>query len=213
MVHIVLKIVEADCMCPSREVVDYAVDIVKDGGIIVAPTDTVYGIIADPLNKKAVEKVFKVKKRSSDKPLPILLGESHHAFLLVKPTQRFWKLALKFWPGPLTIVEKPVEGLPKHLAVWGNIGVRLPHCPLIREIARRVGGLLIGTSANKSGMAPPTTAYEAHAQLGNSIDLYIDGGPSLTREPSTVVDVTGREPVVLREGMIRIERILMVLRE
>ena len=200
-------------MCPTSDIIDYAVEVIRSGGIIVAPTDTVYGIIADPYNEEAVNKVFQVKKRSRDKPLPILLGESHHAFHIVRPSERFWKLAIRFWPGPLTIVEKPVERVPQHLAVWGNLGVRLPHCPFIREVARRIGGLLIGTSANKSGMIPPTTAYEAHAQLGNSIDLYIDGGPSLRSAPSTVVDVTGEEPLILRDGAIPGEKIIRVLQE
>jgi len=206
-----MKIVEAECMCPTHDIVDYATDIIKNGGLVVAPTDTVYGLLGDPLNEDTVKKIYKVKNRSPDKPFPILLGETHHALLLVKPSQAFWKLALEFWPGPLTIVEKPVEKLPDHLEKWGNIGVRLPNCPLVREIARRVGGLLIGTSANKSGMKPPTTAYEAQAQLGNHIDLYIDGGPSLKEEASTVIDIASGDPQILRPGAIPPEKIIRVL--
>ena len=208
-----MELVEADCLCPSPGVVDYAVEVIRSGGLVVAPTDTVYGILADPLNSDAVRRVYKVKRRSSDKPLPILLGESHHALLLVDPSHVFWRLALAFWPGPLTIVEEARPGVPRHLEEWGKIGVRLPNCPLVREIARRTGGLLVGTSANKSGMTPPTTAYEAHAQLGDKIDLYIDGGPSLRRVSSTVVEIVDGRVELLREGAIPYEKILRVLRE
>ncbi len=205
------RVLEADCRCPSPEAVEEAARIIRAGGLVVAPTDTVYGILADPLNWEAVERVYRVKSRPPGKPLPILLGESHHALLLVEPGPAFWRLALAFWPGGLTIVAPPREGVPRHIAAWEGVGVRLPDCPLVREIARRTGGLLVGTSANKSGMRPPVTVYDAHAQLGDLVDLYLDGGPSGKGTPSTVVDVRG-EPVLVREGAVPWEAVEPVLR-
>lgn len=208
-----LKMVEANCYCPSTDVVDLAVDALKENGVIVAPTDTVYGLLADPFNPKAVERVYRVKRRDPGKPLPLLLGETHHALLLVEPSPIFWRLAMAFWPGPLTIVEKPSPNLPSHLKPWGNIGVRLPKCPLVREIARRMRGVLIGTSANKSGHAPPRTAYDASVQLGDVVDLYIDAGPTPLGAPSTVVDIAMGKPVVLREGPVSAGEVMRVIGE
>lgn len=206
-----MEMVEANCYCPTNDVVELAVDTLRNAGLVVAPTDTVYGLLADPFNEEALERLYRVKGRDPGKPVPLLLGESHQALLLVEPSPQFWKLALAFWPGPLTIVEKPRENLPGRLGEWRGVGVRLPKCPLVREIARRLGGIVVGTSANKSGRAPPRTAYDAHIELGDSVDLYIDGGPTPTGKPSTVVDLTGEEPVVLREGGIKASEVIRLL--
>ena len=197
-----MRIVEGDCFCPSHEIVEEASKIVASGGLVVAPTDTLYGIIADPFNEKAYRRVYKVKGRSFGKPLPLLLGESHHATMLVRADSLFWKLARAFWPGPLTIVAPVAPGVPEYLAPEGKVGVRLPDCPLVRLIARRNRGVVTGTSANKSGRENPVTMYNASEQLGDSIDLYIDGGPVLLGKPSTVVEIVEGKVEVLREGAI-----------
>ncbi len=199
------RVVNVNPECPSLDVVKEAVKVLRDGGIVVIPTDTVYGLAADPFNEDAVKRVYEVKERSKSKPLPILLGEAHHAFKLVKPTQLFWSLAMKHWPGPLTLVADPVEGLPGHLSRWEGIGVRLPNCTLCRVIARKLGGAIIGTSANISGMEPPRTAAQAMSMLGDQVDLYLDGGPTFLGVSSTVVDTRGEEPRIIREGYIRRE--------
>ncbi|MCE4600071.1 MAG: threonylcarbamoyl-AMP synthase [Desulfurococcales archaeon] len=203
--------VKAGCRSLDQEVIDAAVEVIESGGLVVAPTDTLYGLLADPLDEQAFERVYRVKERDPSKPLPILLGESHHALLLVKPGPLFWRLAIKFWPGPLTIVEKSRGDLPGHLARWGSLGVRLPRCPLVREIARSVGGLLVGTSANRSGWPPPVRVEEAVRQLGDRVDLYIDGGRVELGVPSTVVDLSTGKPVVMRPGgvpTVEIERVI-----
>ncbi len=206
-----MKIVEGDCFCPSPKLVDDASKIVASGGLVVAPTDTLYGIIADPFNEKAYRRVYKVKGRSFGKPLPLLLGESHHATILVQVDSLFWRLARAFWPGPLTIVAPAAPGVPDYLAPEGKVGVRLPDCPLVRLIARRVGGAVTGTSANKSGRENPVTVYNASEQLGDAVDLYIDGGPTLLGKPSTVVEIVEGKVEVLREGAIPASRIKEVL--
>ncbi|MEB3806631.1 MAG: threonylcarbamoyl-AMP synthase [Desulfurococcales archaeon] len=206
-----MRIVKAGCRSLDQDVIDAAVEVLESGGLVVAPTDTLYGLLADPLDEQAFEKVYRVKGRDPSKPLPILLGESHHALLLVVPSPLFWKLAIKFWPGPLTIVEKRRGDLPGHLARWGSLGVRLPRCPLVREIARNVGGLLVGTSANRSGWPPPVEVGEAVRQLGDKVDLYIDGGRAGLGVPSTVVDLSAGRPVVVRPGGVPIDEVEEVI--
>lgn len=207
-----MKLVEANCLCPETSVLEEARRVLSRGGLVVAPTDTLYGILAPALDEEAVARVFRVKGRGPDKPLPLLLAESHHALLVAEPDERFWALALRFWPGPLTIVVRARPGVPRSLAPRGYVGVRLPNCPLAREIARIAGGVVTGTSANKTGREPPRTVYDASAQLGDAVDLYIDGGPVMIGKPSTVV-LLGEEGVeVLREGAIPGERVLEALR-
>ncbi len=202
------RIVEGDCYCINLELARRAAGIIRQGGVVVAPTDTLYGLIADPFNPVAVSKVYRIKKRPYGKPLPLLIAESHHAYKVVSPSPRFWELALRHWPGPLTIVEEPAPGLPDHLAAWGPIGIRLPDCPLLRYIARLVGGVVIGTSANLSGRDPPVTVYEAYSQLGDQVDLYIDAGPTRIGEPSTVVSIVDGVLEIYREGAIRESELL-----
>ena len=205
------RVLKASFECPDFRVVEAAVRVIVDGGLVVIPTDTVYGIAADPLNPSAVARVYRVKGRDWGKPIPILLGESHDALKFVEADSRFWRLAAKFWPGPLTIVSKPSSDAPEHLARWGSIGVRLPDCPLCRILARSVGGAITGTSANKSGAPPPRSLEEARSMLGAGVDLYIDSGSPGVGVPSTVVDLTGGEPRIVREGAIPAARILEVL--
>ncbi len=200
-----IRILETDCYCPDKKAIDEAVEILKNGGVVVAATDTLYGLLADPFNVEALDQVYRIKERPRGKPFPLLLAEAHYALKLVKPTDLFWKLALKYWPGALTLVAEAREDLPNHLASWGKIGVRLPECPLTRILAARIGGVIIGTSANKSGRESPVTVYESISQLGELVDLYIDTGPTLRQGPSTVVDVTGDKPVVYREGVLKIK--------
>ena len=207
-----VEVVETDFRCPSEEAVEKAVEVIKSGGVVVIPTDTVYGIAADPFNEDALERVFRVKERSLDSPVPLLLGESHHYALLARGAEALVRLALRFWPGPLTVVLEPLPDAPRLFRRWGQVGVRLPACPICREIARRVGGIITGTSANISGRESPRTAQQAMFQLGNRVDLYIDAGPTPLGRSSTVVDVRGGEPRLVREGPIPFEDILEALK-
>ncbi len=197
------KVLSVDPNCPNVDVVKAAVEILKKGGLVVLPTDTVYGLAADPFNEDAVRRVYRVKERSLDKPLPILLGESHHALRLVKPNNTFWRLAQRFWPGALTLVADPADGVPDYMSAWEGVGVRLPDCIVCRMIARRLGGAIIGTSANLSGMKSPRTVAEAMSMLGDQVDLYLDGGPTFIGVSSTVVDTRSSPAKILREGYIR----------
>lgn len=206
-----MKIIKVDIDCPKADIIKEVAEIIKKGGVVVIPTDTVYGLTADPFNEKAMRRVYEVKGREEGKPLPILLGESHDAFSLVKPSEAFWKLAKAFWPGSLTIVETLSENAPSHLSVWGSIGVRLPNCNLCRALAREVGGAIIGTSANISHMKSPVTVDEAYEMLKDKVDLYIDGGKARIGISSTVVSIINGDIKILREGAVKEKDIRSVL--
>ncbi len=203
-----------DPRCPDPGALGEAASILRSGGLVVYPTDTLYGLGADPRNTDAVRRVYEVKERGKDKPLPVILAEAHYAIDYVEPSPLFWRIARLFWPGPLTIVAPASPRAPRHLASSdGMIGVRLPNSTVARELARLTGGAIIGTSANKSGMTPPVTVQEAMAMLGDSVDLYIDGGPAPLGEPSTVILVAGSEYRVIREGSLPITRIEKAIRD
>lgn len=205
------EVLETDYWCPSRDVIEAVVEVISNGGVAVIPTDTVYGLAADPFNEAALERVFRVKERSWDAPVPLLAGESHHALLVAEDNPLLWRLAIKFWPGPLTVVLKPRSDAPRAFKSWGQVGVRLPNCPLCREVARRVGGLIVGTSANISGRESPVTVQEAMFQLGERVDLYVDAGPAPLGRASTVVDIRGGRPRLVREGPVSWDSILEAL--
>ncbi len=207
----VSKVMETSFQCPAREVVEEVARVLTHGGIAVVATDTLYGIIADAYNEDAVARVYRVKERSHDKPLPILLGESHHAVGLVATSPVFWRLARAFWPGPLTIVSEPGPEAPEHLKKWTGIGVRLPDCPLCRQVASRLHGALTGTSANLSGAENPLTAHQAMSMLGDSVDVYVDTGLVRIGKPSTVVDIRRGETRIIREGAIPAEAVMRVI--
>ena len=206
-------VIETDFWCPSRNAIERVVETLASGGVAVIPTDTVYGLTADPFNEKGLERVFRVKERRRDAPVPLLAGESHDPLTIAEVDDRFWRLARAFWPGPLTIVLRPLPDAPKAFREWGQVGVRLPNCPLCREVARRLEGLIVGTSANISGRESPRTAQEAMFQLGERVPLYVDAGPTLHAKASTVVDLRGGKPRLVREGPIPFERILEVAGE
>ena len=194
--------IEARPDCPDPETLKPAVEALRRGGLVVYPTDTLYGLGADPHNREAVKRVFRVKERPADKPLPILIAESHYALDYVEADKTFWRLAREFWPGPLTIVAPPAPTAPSWLRGLEGVGVRLPGSQLARFLAASLGGSIIGTSANKSGLEPPRTAQEAMFMLGSLVDVYIDGGPTPVGKPSTVVQIVDGRVRILREGAI-----------
>ncbi len=169
-------------------------DVLRQGCLIVMPTDTVYGVAAHWENKKAVEMLRRVKNRPDDKPIPILASDREIIENMnISFGDKAGKLALRFWPGPLTIV-LPVNGL------WE--GFRIPNHPVALAIIRAAGGLLRVTSANLSGHSPALTADEAVRALEGGVRLAVDSGPAPGGVPSTVVKITGETIAVLREGAI-----------
>jgi L-threonylcarbamoyladenylate synthase len=182
-----------------------AVDCLKQGGLVAIPTDTLYGLAADVTNDAAVEKLFQAKRRSHGAPLPILVTHLLQASSLV---QNMPPLALKlghlYWPGPLTLVLRRSPAF-HSLALAGRdtVALRVPDHAVPIELMQALGGPITGTSANRSGHAPPCTAAEVALELDDNVDIIIDGGPSPIGVESTVVDVTRERPHILREGAIR----------
>jgi L-threonylcarbamoyladenylate synthase len=182
--------------------------IVKNGGVIVYPTDTVYGLGCDPFNVRAVKRVFKVKGER-EKPLPVLGSDIRYIQRIAKLQGRARKIAYKFWPGPITIIIPKKPALPNIVTCnLDSVGVRIPNHTVAIRLISLSGGLLIGTSANKTGEKSPKTAREAAKQLNEEIDVILDGGPAPLGLDSNVIDLTLRKPEMLREGPIKLEEIM-----
>jgi len=195
------------------DAIKQAVTLIKSGGLIAFPTDTVYGIGVSAFQADAVERIFLVKGRSTLKAVPILLGDAEIAEQITPPlSPSVMKLMDKFWPGPLTLVLPMLPSLPKILSPTPTIGLRVPDHHFTQTLLRETGPLA-ATSANRSGEPSALTADEVHSQLGSRVDLILDGGRSPGEIASTVLDCTGIKPVVLREGPLAWEEIQAVINE
>ena len=187
-----------------------ASETVRRGGLVVYPTETVYGLGCDPLNVKAVERIFEVKGER-EKPLPVLASDIKHVEKIAHLSEKAKRVAARFWPGPITLVLPKTTILPGIVTSnLDSVGVRVPRHDVAIQLIRLSNGLLIGTSANRTGEKPPRTAQEAATQIGDEVDVILDGGPTTFGSSSTVVDLTSERPKILREGPISIDEILNV---
>jgi L-threonylcarbamoyladenylate synthase len=184
--------------------------MVERGGVIAFPTDTVYGIGASLRHPRALRRIYDLKGRHPDKPLPILISRAEVIDDLSPDVdERLIELALQFWPGALTVVLPAAAHLPDEVkAPDATIGVRLPNHSIPLTIAERVGGAIVATSANISGRPPALSASDIEASLGQELDLILDGGFAPQENSSTVIRVVAGEVVVLREGVIRADALL-----
>ena len=191
----------------SQSSISDAIRVIKIGGLIVYPTDTVYGLGCDPFNTVAVKRLIDAKGERK-KPLPILASDIEHVKIVAEVTEAAEKLAREFWPGPLTIVLKKKTRLPE-IVTFGHdtVGVRVPNHPVALELLRRCDGILVGTSANISGKRSAVTAEEAAKQLGHKVDLILDGGRTPLGKSSTVVNLADRRLKVERVGPISLKEI------
>jgi L-threonylcarbamoyladenylate synthase len=179
------------------------VRILRMGGVIAFPTDTVYGLGADSFNPAAVERIYEVKGRARQRQLPLLILHAGQLTTLADPIPEIaWFLARRFWPGGLTLVLPKADSLPVYLAPGPTIAVRVPNHHVCFDIMRGLGHPIIGTSANISGESTAFTAEEVGQQLAGQIDFVINGGRCPGGKESTVVDVTHEPPTVLRRGII-----------
>lgn len=188
-----------------------AAEVVANGGIVAYPTDTVYGLGCDPFNSQAVKAVLRAKGNRS-KPLPVLVETLHAAELIVDFSDRALKVAAAFWPGPLTMVLRAKPTVPAILAPDKTVGVRSPKHAICLKLLGMCSGMLVGTSANKTGHPPATTAKEVAKELGDQIDLVLDGGRTMLGISSTVIDLT-KGFRLLREGPISREELLKYVRK
>ena len=198
---------------PVRETLggraDEAVCVLRNGGVVAIPTDTVYGLAAAFDDEEAVDRVFRIKSRPSGLAIPLLLDDasSVESYVSAVP-ESFRALAATFWPGPLTIVlPKSRLVADKLTAGRDTVGIRVPDHWLPRCISKSLDKAITGTSANLSGSPSLMTAQAVEEQLGDAVDLVIDGGAAHGMKASTVVDLSSDMPAILREGSITIQDI------
>ena len=184
--------------------IEQAISILQRGGLVALPTDTLYGLGAHPFIDSAVRRLYDAKGRPDSKPVPLLLSSPDDLTLVSDQTDGLaHALAAAFWPGALTLVVRCRADIPSLANGWGvTVAVRVPDHTVPRELCARLGAPITGTSANLGGGPNPTTAQDVESQLGDKIDLIIDRGPCPGALPSTIVDVSGDSPAILRQGVI-----------
>ncbi|MCJ7668910.1 MAG: L-threonylcarbamoyladenylate synthase [Dehalococcoidia bacterium] len=186
----------------QREI-EKGVKILQKGGVIAFPTDTVYGLGADAFNSTAVERIYEIKNRPKHRQLPLLIADVERLSALAEPIPEIaWFLARRFWPGGLTLVLPKTDSVPAYLASGPTIAVRVPNHPVCQALIQHLGNPIIGTSANISSQPAALTAEEVGQQLGEKIDLIINGGKCPGGKESTIVDITHELPIILRQGII-----------
>ena len=192
----------------KKEDIKAAGKVLQSGGIVAFPTDTVYGLGAVYDDAGAVKKIFAAKGREEKKPLSILVSDSSQVTLLAalaggEMEQKAKRLMEKYWPGALTLIFPKKPGIPDAVTAGGDtIGIRMPDLDVARQLIRAAGKPLAAPSANTSGKRSASSAQEVLEDLDGKIDMVIDGGACRIGVASTVVDMTGERPVILREGVI-----------
>ncbi|RLF99340.1 MAG: threonylcarbamoyl-AMP synthase [Thaumarchaeota archaeon] len=189
--------------------------IVKDGGVIVFPTDTVYGVGCDPFNDESVKRVYEIKRRIG-KPMPILAKDLNDIERIAEISEVEFEIISRLWPGQLTILlnARPNFRISRLVSEDGRVGVRIPACLQTLIIINESGGLLVGTSANISGLPPPRSIQELDEKILRSVDLTIDGGRCLIGKPSTVIELVDKNRLrVLRLGSVTIEKLKEICEE
>lgn len=209
----VARTVDVDPHEPDARVVEEALAVLREGGIVAYPTETFYGLAVDARSRAACDRLFELKGRPPEKALPcIVSGVPQLEEVARSLGKAALLLARKFWPGPLTLVVEARPGLAAS-SPEGGIAVRASGLRLPRELAEGLGAPVTATSANRSGSPPATTAAEALSELGSELDLLLDGGPCPGGLPSTIVDVRGIPPRLVREGRVPFVAVERALRE
>jgi L-threonylcarbamoyladenylate synthase len=192
------EIIDAESISGRRR----ALDLLRSGGLVVFPTDTVYGLAAYPWDDEAVRRLYQVKERPKDLPIPLLLSDAGQLDQVAVLSERCRGLPARFWPGPLTLVLPKKAVVSEVISQRPTVAVRVPDSSLARDVIRGAGGVLAVTSANISGEASPVTAQEVEVQLGGRIPLILDGGACPVGVASTILDCSVSPPLLLRRGVI-----------
>lgn len=229
----VCQIIKIHSKKPEKKILEKAAKIIKRGGLVAFPTETVYGLGANALNKKAVRKIFEAKKRPLDNPVIVHIAEDKDLFKLVKKIPKEAKILIKkFWPGPLTLVlfrktttHPPRPPIPRFArngplivpdevtAGSDTVAIRMPKNKIALELIKASGVPIAAPSANLAGRPSPTTAEHVFEDLGDKTDLILDGGKTKIGVESTVVDLTVKPPLILRPGGITLEELKKVLKD
>jgi L-threonylcarbamoyladenylate synthase len=191
---------------------DDAAKVIAGGGVIAFRTDTFYGLGVDPFNRDAIVTIRELKGREEGKPILLLVSDEKEVDRFIEQSEFFKLVARKHWPAPLTLIGVARPEVPNELtAGTKSLGVRLPDDDEVRALVRACGGALTATSANVSGQPPARTAKEVENYFPSGIDLIIDGGQVTAVEPSTVLDLDGPKPKLIREGAVKRELLSYLL--
>ncbi len=200
---------------PEPELVERVAASLSAGNVAALPTDTFYGLAVDPVNLRAVDRIYEIKTRARHKPLSLLIADTAQAYGLARDIDTaFDRLAERFWPGPLTLVVKAGARLPLRVtANTGNVALRVPEAAIARAVVARLGVPITATSANLMGRPECTHARAVMEQLGDQLPLIVDGGPTARSTPTTIVDLSGggNSWMILREGAIPTHEIALAL--
>ena len=203
------EVIRVDPAGPGAQDIARVVEILRGGGVVAYPTDTLYGLAVDPRSERAVERLFEVKGRGEPSAIALIAADLAQAREVCRLEPVHLRLAGAFWPGPLTLVGEAAPVLPPRLLAGGTtVAVRVPAHAVARAIARALGFCITATSANRSGAAPAANAGEVAAAIGDRIDAIADAGPVPGGAPSTLVGVRGGAPVLVRAGAIAWDRVL-----
>ena len=208
-----MRIIPVRTSRESEIAVERAAKVLLSGGLVAYPTESFYGLAADAANEKAVGRLFRVKRRKPSLPLLILIPSEDllpdYARIIPEPAR---KVISAVWPGGVTLVfHASAKVSPLLTAGTGRIGIRMSSHPLATSLTRAAGVPITGTSANISGAPPCRTADEVIGQLGDALDLVLDGGPTQGEKGSTVLDVTVEPPRILREGLVSREALMRIV--
>ena len=197
----------------NEDAIPKAVDVINNGGIVLLPTDTVYGVAGDAYSCDVFKKISDLKARPQDKAFPLQVGKAEDVFYILEKINLTAMLLMKrLWPGALTIIFEGGKDIPVFLKSKDNkIGIRVPDYPLLGQLLTKVGRPLIVTSANKSKGKSPNSLEEVTEEIRKGVDLILDSGKTSLKKDSTVVDVTKEVPDILREGTVRRERLRAAL--
>jgi len=209
----VTRIVKVELQDTDNPALREAADIMRNGGLVVFPTETVYGLGTIASNEQAVLSVFTAKQRPNSTPLPVQIADITMLPLVsLNPPESAYILANKFWPGPLTIVLPRNPSISDAVTAGSDtVGVRIPDHAIMLQILKELNAPAVATSANISGYPAPITAHEAAEQIGESAELIIDSGPCQIGASSTVITITNNELKILRQGTITFEQITNAL--
>ena len=205
-----MRRVAIDARQPAATALAEAAAILRAGGVVAMPTDTLYGLAADPFSSDAVARVFAVKGRPAERAMPLVAADVDQVVAQLGPLSELGRrLASTYWPGPLTLLVARPSSIPGDVAGGRpQIGVRVPAHAVTRELCRVSGRLLTATSANLSGEPPSNDPDDIERTLRTGVDLLLDAGRTPGGPPSTIVDVTGREPRLVRPGAIAWDDVL-----
>lgn len=201
-------VIKVDATNPEKPAIAQAAEVVRRGGLVAFPTETVYGLGADALNPEAVNKVFRAKGRAAGNPLIVLIAHSHHLEVLTRDIPALAETLMgRFWPGPLTLILKRSARVLPAVTGGDSVAVRMPGSKVALELITAFGSPVVGPSANLSGRPSATTGEHVLHDLGGKIDMILDAGPVGTGIESTVLDISTSPPRIVRPGAVSVEEL------